>query len=787
VDNCLADAAASRTEAFGYDNADRLISYSRGDGRNQTWNLSPVGDWKNTTTNGVTETRTHTPVHEIATIQKPTPGPVTPLVWDAKGNLSRDERGQGYQWDDENRLLSADIPIDPAATAAATLAGTGGRATYAYDALGRRIAKHVRNRTTIFVSSGAQELRDEIRAGARPAGLGGRAANAVASSSQHGAANAMATSPEGGAVFANARLRVNFQPSGQAIPDGFVADIGQTKAKKNSNGLTYGWSTARTAQAWFKDRTGQAVFDTGIDLVTPTGTSTASWSVNLPNGTYPVAIVSGDPARRDRSNRLTRNGSLLADPDPAELPAAGYPGGDFDAWIGTVTVTNGVLTIAAGAGSRFPTLCWLEIGQAGSAIPANAAATLAGRIERMTQATFAGALAARGDAGGTVRRYTYGSYIDEALLHTESTPAPAGSGSGSGAPAQQATRWYHRNHLYSVMALSRADGAIDRRYAYTSHGERRILNAAGTADAPETGRDGYGFTGRRWDGETGLWYFRSRYLSVGLHVFINRDFIVYIDGLSMYISYFMPSGVDPTGLANAEIVPPPSSGDKPIDMEPGDGWSKYEGDNNLGKRRNRYKKHDKWLPWIQKSAKESCVPWRVVYAIIASEFIDQGIAEGQREAVLGIGSSVGPGQVTLDTARRIGLKKPDGSDADRDYLLSIVGSIHAVAKNLSHNMTSVCKLGASASFTAFAGCDLSRFCCDKTTCEEIFNYNGPNLQCLIRSFAAAHNNHESINAKDPLFDGRKGSWKEAVWMGWWAEVIYIDKNIDNGWGKVRAQ
>ncbi len=67
-------------------------------------------------------------------------------------------------------------------------------------------------------------------------------------------------------------------------------------------------------------------------------------------------------------------------------------------------------------------------------------------------------------------------------------------------------------------------------------------------------RDQIGFTGRYHDVESGLVYFRNRYWDTGLGRFINRDPAGYIDGMSLYAGYFVPNGVDPSGLATEVIA-----------------------------------------------------------------------------------------------------------------------------------------------------------------------------------------------------------------------------------------
>ena len=56
------------------------------------------------------------------------------------------------------------------------------------------------------------------------------------------------------------------------------------------------------------------------------------------------------------------------------------------------------------------------------------------------------------------------------------------------------------------------------------------------------------YTGRREDLETGLLFFRARFYSAQLGRFISRDPLGFVDGMSLYRAYFVPDGVDPSGL-----------------------------------------------------------------------------------------------------------------------------------------------------------------------------------------------------------------------------------------------
>jgi RHS repeat-associated protein len=56
------------------------------------------------------------------------------------------------------------------------------------------------------------------------------------------------------------------------------------------------------------------------------------------------------------------------------------------------------------------------------------------------------------------------------------------------------------------------------------------------------------FTGRRLDPETELYYFRMRMYCSAIGSFISRDPNGYVDGMSLYLGYFAPWGLDPLGL-----------------------------------------------------------------------------------------------------------------------------------------------------------------------------------------------------------------------------------------------
>ena len=195
------------------------------------------------------------------------------------------------------------------------------------------------------------------------------------------------------------------------------------------------------------------------------------------------------------------------------------------------TVTDGHLTLSAAAGALDPALCLIEVGPKDSTVDQALIDHLAEIIERANART-----------GGepirhppTPRTFAFGGdYID----------APLAMRAGSGTAAK--TYFIHANHLFSPQAITDSTGAVVERYSYTAFGERTVIG--GSSEHHSDLGLNFGFTGLRDDGG-GLLFARSRYFSPELGRFISRDPAGYVDGYSLYNGYFVPNGLDPTGLS----------------------------------------------------------------------------------------------------------------------------------------------------------------------------------------------------------------------------------------------
>ena len=101
--------------------------------------------------------------------------------------------------------------------------------------------------------------------------------------------------------------------------------------------------------------------------------------------------------------------------------------------------------------------------------------------------------------------------------------------------------YYHFDGLGSVIALSDVNSVIVERYSYDVFGKPNTTSTIGNP---------YLFTGRRYEPETGLYYYRARYYAYDIGRFLQTDPIGYDDNLNVYAYCGNNSleWVDPYGL-----------------------------------------------------------------------------------------------------------------------------------------------------------------------------------------------------------------------------------------------
>ncbi|MEE3716541.1 RHS repeat-associated core domain-containing protein [Tumidithrix elongata RA019] len=131
--------------------------------------------------------------------------------------------------------------------------------------------------------------------------------------------------------------------------------------------------------------------------------------------------------------------------------------------------------------------------------------------------------------GSTLKeRYLYGANLDQVLA----------------VEASSQVNWTLSDYLGTVRDLVSSAGVVQKHIKYDSFGNV-------TAQSAPTVKSRFGFTGREFDSETGLYYYRSRYYDSAVGRFISEDRIGFAGGdanLYRYVGNSATNGTDPFGL-----------------------------------------------------------------------------------------------------------------------------------------------------------------------------------------------------------------------------------------------
>jgi hypothetical protein len=160
---------------------------------------------------------------------------------------------------------------------------------------------------------------------------------------------------------------ITFTNDATETPTGYTADTGA--AYGAHGGLTEGWlangtPTNNSAQARDRDSaiSPDLLHDNLIHLQKPANPN-AAWQIAVPNGTYEVHILTGDPTATDSVYSLNADGVnvVTATPNSLNLWADGTR---------TITVTNGLITVTSGTGASNNKIDAIDILPVTAAAPA---------------------------------------------------------------------------------------------------------------------------------------------------------------------------------------------------------------------------------------------------------------------------------------------------------------------------------------------------------------------------------------------------------------------------------
>jgi glucose/arabinose dehydrogenase len=151
--------------------------------------------------------------------------------------------------------------------------------------------------------------------------------------------------------------QINFMPLMSTLPAGYAPDSGALFGLRG-NGLRYGWNADNSANA--RDRNAanspDQRYDTFNHLQRSPNTN-ARWEIALPNGSYRVRVVAGDPSYFDSVYKINVEGVLVVNGTPTSAQR----------WIEgstTVAVSDGRLTISNAASAANNKICFIDIASA---------------------------------------------------------------------------------------------------------------------------------------------------------------------------------------------------------------------------------------------------------------------------------------------------------------------------------------------------------------------------------------------------------------------------------------
>ncbi|EGG94168.1 Rhs family protein [gamma proteobacterium IMCC1989] len=111
------------------------------------------------------------------------------------------------------------------------------------------------------------------------------------------------------------------------------------------------------------------------------------------------------------------------------------------------------------------------------------------------------------------------------------------------------TYYYLKDRQYSIQAITNSAGEIVESYQYSAFGKLTIVNQENVPISGSTINNSFTYTGRRFDAETGLYYYRNRMYNAELGRFISEDPVGYKDGYNLYqyaknnpLKYYDPMG-----------------------------------------------------------------------------------------------------------------------------------------------------------------------------------------------------------------------------------------------------
>jgi len=283
-------------------------------------------------------------------------------------------------------------------------------------------------------------------------------------------------------------------------------------------------------------------------VFTPEGTSTATTEIRQHNKLNAITQFDGTPVLYDHGNNAGNPNPLIAQRGNGNIVDDGTRLYAYDALNRLVTVSR------KSDSALVATYTYDALGRRALKVVTNGG--VSGTIANATYRyiydgqRIVEELLFAGGSYSTLRQFVWGQYIDELIQLTipAATTTP---------PLTVGTYYPLQDTLYRTMALTNSSGAIVEAYDYDAYGNTLIYKGPGTDGIWFTDDDvatllpacEFLFTGRQYDPETEIYWYRARYYHSQLGRFGGRDDLLNNNDLN---SYELGGGnpvvrVDPSG------------------------------------------------------------------------------------------------------------------------------------------------------------------------------------------------------------------------------------------------
>lgn len=101
---------------------------------------------------------------------------------------------------------------------------------------------------------------------------------------------------------------------------------------------------------------------------------------------------------------------------------------------------------------------------------------------------------------------------------------------------------------WNVASIADASGGVQERYVFTPYGSPLFLSPSFGSRTSSSYDWETLYCGYRYRAGSGLYHVRNRFFHPSVGSWCQRDPSAYVNGMSLYAAYFVPSGIDPYGL-----------------------------------------------------------------------------------------------------------------------------------------------------------------------------------------------------------------------------------------------